>query len=400
MQTEVIIIGAGASGLMCAMEAAKRGRSVLVVDHCEDVARKVLVSGGGRCNFSNRIMGPEHFICENPDFVTSALARFRPADFLSLLETHGIEYQEREEGRLFCTGSAREIVEMLRTECESAGVRFRLGCRVSGIVKTDGFFRAETDEGIFKSHSLVIATGGLSYPQLGAGNFGYLVAKQFGMKVTKLRPALTPMKFSPEEARIFGCLAGVSLNATISVGATSFTENLLFTHTGVSGPAILQISSYWDGKSGLSVDLLPGVDIYSVLIEKRGSRSLLSTILDRYLPKRFVKLWCDLYGAPKPINQYSRQEISAIARGLHDWQLRPGGPEGFNKAEVTLGGVDTRDISSKTMESKKTPGLYFVGEVLDVTGRLGGYNLHWAWASGHAAGQFAAGERPEPDLGA
>ncbi|MGC8494547.1 MAG: NAD(P)/FAD-dependent oxidoreductase [Syntrophobacteraceae bacterium] len=388
MQIDVIIIGAGASGLMCAMEAGHRGRSVLVVDHFENVARKVLVSGGGRCNFSNRIMGPEHFICENPGFVTSALARFTPADFLSLLESHGIEYEEREEGRLFCTGSSREIVEMLRAECESAGVRFRLGCRVSGIEKTDGF-RVETDEGIFDSKSLVIASGGLSYPQLGAGNFGYQVAKQFGMKVTKLRPALTSMKFSPEDARVFGSLAGVSINATVRAGAASFTENLLFTHTGVSGPAILQISSYWDGKSCLSVDLLPQVDICSVLIEKRGSRSLLSTLLDRYLPKRFVKLWCDLYGAPKPINQYSRQEITAIARGLHDWQLRPGGPEGFNKAEVTLGGVDTRDISSKTMESKTTPGLYFVGEVLDVTGRLGGYNLHWAWASGHAAGESA-----------
>ncbi len=388
MQTDVIIIGAGASGLMCAMEAGKRGRSVLVVDHCENVARKVLVSGGGRCNFSNRIMGPEHFICDNPDFVTSALARFTPADFLSLLESHGIEYEEREEGRLFCIGSSRDIVEMLRDECERAGVRFRLGCRVSGIVKTDGF-RVETAEGIFDSKSLVIATGGLSYPQLGAGNFGYQVAKQFGLKVTKLRPALTPMKFSPQDARVFGCLAGVSINATVRAGAAHFTENLLFTHTGVSGPAILQISSYWDGKSCLSVDLLPRVDICSVLIEKRGSRSLLSTLLDRYLPKRFVKLWCDLHGAPKPINQYSRQEISAIARDLHDWRLRPGGTEGFNKAEVTLGGVDTRDISSKTMESKKTPGLYFVGEVLDVTGRLGGYNLHWAWASGHAAGESA-----------
>ncbi len=387
MQTDVIIIGAGASGLMCAMEAGKRGRLVLVLDHSPKPARKILVSGGGRCNFSNRIMGPEHFISQNPDFVTSALSRFTPSDFLSLLESHGIQYHEREEGQLFCNRSSSEIVHMLRSECDRAAVRFQLNCRVSEISKTDGF-RIETDQGIFKSQSLVVATGGLSYPQLGAGNFGYLAAKQFGMKVTKLRPALTPIKFSPGDARVFGCLAGVSIHSTVSQGSTSFKGNLLFTHTGVSGPAILQISSYWDRKSGLSVDLLPEVDIYSVFIEKRRSKTLLSTILDQYLPKRFVKLWCDLHGAPKPINQYTTHEIASIAGSLHAWPLRAEGAEGFNKAEVTLGGVDTIDLSSRTMESKKAPGLYFVGEVIDVTGRLGGYNLHWAWASGHAAGQF------------
>jgi predicted Rossmann fold flavoprotein len=372
---------------MCAIEAGKRGRTVLVLDQSPRVARKVLVSGGGRCNFSNRIMGPEYFISQNPSFVTSALSRFTPSDFLALLDDHGIQYHEREEGRLFCNGSSSEIVDMLLSECDRAAVRLRLGRGVSAIGRADDF-RVETDAGGFRSQSLVIATGGLAHPQLGAGNFGYLAAKQFGMKVTKLLPALTPIKFSAEEARVFGCLAGVSINCTISMGTTSFKENLLFTHTGVSGPAILQISSYWDRVSSLRVDLLPEVDIYSVLLEMRRSKLLLSTVLDQYLPKRFVKLWCELHGAPRPINRYGAQELAAIARSLHEWPLRPEGAEGFNKAEVTLGGVDTAELSSRTMEAKKAPGLYFTGEVIDVTGRLGGYNLHWAWASGHAAGQF------------
>lgn len=387
MQTDVIIIGAGASGLMCAIEAGKRGRSVLVLEQGGKPARKILVSGGGLCNFSNRIMGPEHFLSQNPDFVTSALSRFTPSDFVFMLEEHGIEYHEREEGRLFCNDSASRVADMLLSECYRAGAGFEFNCAVSAIKKADSF-TVETDKGIFTSKSLVIATGGLSYPQLGAGGLGYLAAKQFAMKVTKLLPALTPIKFSPEDARVFSSLSGVSIRCALSQGATSFTDNLLFTHTGISGPAVLQISSYWDRKSSLSIDLLPGVDIYSALTGNKSSKVLLSTLLNRYLPKRFVKLWCDLHCAPKPMNRYSTQEIAAICRGLHDWVLRPGGAEGFNKAEVTLGGVDTVDLSSKTMESRKVPGLYFVGEVTDVTGRLGGYNLHWAWASGHAAGQF------------
>ncbi len=388
MQTDVIIIGAGASGLMCAGEAGNRGRSVLVLDHCPEAGRKIVVSGGGRCNFSNMFMGPEHFLSGNPDFVRSAISRFTPSDFLCLLEARGIEYQEREAGRLFCKASSTDIKEMLLSECERASVRFRFNCEVSAISRSD-LFRIETDQGVFTSQSLVIATGGLSHPGLGAGNFGYLVAKRFGMKVTKLRPALTSVRFSPEDARVFSCLAGVSIHSTVSLGTTSFTGNLLFTHTGASGPAILEISSHWDQKSVLSVDLLPGLDIYSILVGKRSSKALLSTILDQFLPKRFVKVWCALYGAPRPIKEYSPGEIASVARSLHAWPLRIAGVEGFNKAEVTLGGIDTMELSSKTMESKKAPGLYFTGEVIDVTGRLGGYNLHWAWASGHAAGQFA-----------
>ncbi len=387
MKTDVIIIGAGASGLMCAIEAGKRGRAVLVLDHSEKAANKVRVSGGGRCNFSNRIMGPENYISQNPHFVTSALSRFTPSDFLSIVESHGIGYHEREEGRLFCNEDSRAIIDMLGSECDRAAVRLQLNCKISGISKTDGF-RIATDKGIFDSESLVIATGGLSYPNLGAGNFGYSVAKQFGLKVTRLYPALTPLRFSPEDAEVFSGLAGISIDSTVTHGGAKFRGNLLFTHNGTSGPAILQISSYWDRKGALTVDLLPSLDIFAVFLEKRHSKALLSTILDRYLPKRFVKLWCDLYSESRPINRYSRNELDSIARSLHEWRLPAEGPEGFNKAEVTLGGVDTDELSSRTMESRKVPGLYFLGEVIDVTGHLGGYNLHWAWASGYAGGQF------------
>ena len=262
-----------------------------------------------------------------------------------------------------------------------------MNCKISQISRTVGF-RTVTDKGIFDSESLVIATGGLSYPTLGASNFGYTVAKQFGLKVTKLNPALTPLRFSPEDAGLYGSLTGISIDSTVSYGGTKFRGNLLFTHNGVSGPVILQISSYWDRKDSLTVDLLPELDIFSLFLKKLHSKTLLSTILDQYLPKRFVRLWCNFYGASKPINQYSQHQLASIARSLHEWPLRVDRAEGFNKAEVTLGGVDTDELSSRSMESKKAPGLYFLGEVIDVTGHLGGYNLHWAWASGYAAGQF------------
>ncbi|MGA2227720.1 MAG: NAD(P)/FAD-dependent oxidoreductase [Syntrophobacteraceae bacterium] len=387
MKTDVVIIGAGASGLMCAIEAGKRGRSVLVLDHCEKAASKILVSGGGRCNFSNRIMGRENYISQNPRFATSALSRFTPSHFLSIVESHGIRYHEREEGQLFCNEKSSEIADMLRSECDRAAVRLQLNCKISEISKTEGF-RVATDKGICDSESLVIATGGLSYPNLGASNFGYTVAKQFGLKVTKLNPALTPLRFSPEDAEIYGGLAGISIDSTVSHGGAKFRGNLLFTHNGISGPVILQISSYWDRESSLTVDLLPALDIFDVFLEKRHSKTLLATILDQYLPKRFVRLWCDLYSVSRPINQYSQHELDSIARSLHGWPLRADRTEGFNKAEVTLGGVDTNELSSRSMESKKVPGLYFLGEVIDVTGHLGGYNLHWAWASGYVGGQF------------
>ncbi len=372
---------------MCAMEAGRRGRSVLVLDHSERAANKIRISGGGRCNFSNRNVGREHYISGNSHFVTSALSRFTPPDFLAMLESHGIAYHEREEGRLFCNESSQQIVDMLWTECEKAAVHFHLNREILEVRKTTGF-QVATNKGVFDCESLVIATGGLSYPNLGASNLGYSIARQFDLKVTKLNPALTPLRFSTEDTEVFNALAGVSINAAVSHGGTRFSGNLLFTHSGLSGPAILQISSYWDRKTGMTIDLLPALDIFQVLLEKHRSKTLLSNILDQYLPKRFVKLWCDLHGGSRPISRYTREEIGSIARALHEWQLLPRGTEGFNKAEVTLGGVDTDELSSRTMESRKVPGLYFPGEVVDVTGHLGGYNLHWAWASGHAAGQF------------
>lgn len=387
MKTDVIVIGAGASGLMCAMEAGKRGRAVLVLEHTERICSKIRISGGGRCNFANTNVSRENYISNNPHFSTSALSRFTPMDFMSMLGKHGIRFQERDAGQLFCNGSSQEIMDMLRAECDKVAVKFLLSCKISGVEKKAGF-SVSTNLGIFDCESLVIATGGLSLPNIGATNFGYAIAKQFGIKVTALRPALTPLKFSQTDAELFGSLAGASIDSIVRYKSAKFRGNVLFTHKGLSGPAILQVSSYWDRNGSITIDLLPDVDIHGVLVEKRHSKMLLATLLDQYLPGRFVQIWCDLYCKSKPLNQYSLKELDSIARSLHEWRIRPAGTEGFNKAEVTLGGVDTSELSSKTMESKKVSGLYFVGEVIDVTGQLGGYNLHWAWASGHAAGQF------------
>lgn len=386
MRVDVIVVGAGASGLMCAIEAGKRGRAVLVLEHTQRLGNKISVSGGGRCNFTNRNVGTEHYFSHNPRFATSALARFTPSDFISMLQGHGIGYHEREMGRLFCNESSRDITDMLRTECDRAFVRIVFECNISAIEKDRGF-RVVTNRGIFHSESLAVATGGLSLPNIGATNFGYSTAKQFGLRVTKLKPALTPLQFNPEQTGMFGSLTGISLDASVSCKGERFRDKILFTHKGLSGPAILQVSSSWEREETVSIDLLPDIDIRGVLIENRHTNTLLSTFLGRYMPGRFAKTWCDLYFSSKPLNRYSNREFEAIAAGLHDWRILPIGTEGFNKAEVTLGGVDTDELSSRTMEARKVPGLYFLGEVIDVTGQLGGYNLHWAWASGHAAGQ-------------
>ncbi len=371
---------------MCAMEAGRRGRKVLVLDHAETICGKVRISGGGRCNFTNRNVGPEHYLSGNPHFATSALSRFTPSDFIVMLEKHGIGFHEREDGQLFCNGSSQEIVDMLKAQCDRVGVKFLTGCEISDLRKDTGF-RVSTNRGMFDSESLVIATGGLSMPNMGATNFGYATAKRFGIKVTALRPALSPLNFSREDKAVFGALAGVSIDSVVSHGKAKFRGAVLFTHKGLSGPAILQISSYWDREGDIAVDLLPDVDVNAILMENRQGKMLLATLLDRFLPGRFVKIWCEVHSICKPLNRFSVKELDSLARALHDWRIRPAGAEGFNKAEVTLGGVDTGELSSKTMESKKASGLYFLGEVIDVTGRLGGYNLHWAWASGHAAGQ-------------
>lgn len=388
VKKDVIVIGAGASGLMCAAECGKRGRSVLVLDHAERMGSKVLISGGGRCNFTNLNVTAGHYLSENPHFCKSALARFTPQDMLSLVRKEGIPYYEKEAGQLFCVKSSRDILALLRHECDRANVEPLLACRVTKIQKT-GAFLVATDRGTFESASLVIATGGLSYPGLGASGFGHSIARQFGLRVTEVKPALVPLSFSGRDQKIFRDLAGISLDSSVECGGSRFRGNLLFTHRGVSGPAILQASLYWKPGMPVLVDLLPDIDLPSAFSAKRQSTMEMRTLLNQFFPKRFAQTWCDLYATSKPVAQYSDRELALIANQLHSWRIRPNATEGYKSAEVTAGGVDTGELSSKTMESKKAPGLYFIGEVLDVTGHLGGYNLHWAWASGHAAGQYA-----------
>jgi predicted Rossmann fold flavoprotein len=388
VKKDVIVIGAGASGLMCAAECGKRGRSVLVLDHAERMGSKILISGGGRCNFTNLHVTAGHYLSENPHFCKSALARFTPQDMLSLVRKEGIPYYEKEAGQLFCVKSSRDILAMLRRECDRAAVETLLACRVREIQKT-GPFLVATDQGTFQSASLVIATGGLSYPGLGASGFGHNIARQFGHRVTEVKPALVPFAFSGRDQKVFRDLAGISLDSAVECGGSRFRGNLLFTHRGVSGPAILQASLYWKHGDPLLIDLLPEIDLPAAFNAKRQSTMEMHTLLNQFFPKRLAQTWCELYVTSKPIVQYSDRELLLIANQLHSWMIRPSATEGYKSAEVTAGGVDTVELSSKTMESKKAPGLYFIGEVLDVTGYLGGYNLHWAWASGHAAGQYA-----------
>lgn len=388
MNTDVIIIGAGASGLMCAAACAKRGRSVVVLDHAEQVGQKILVSGGGRCNFTNHQVAAEHYLSGNPPFCRSALARFTPRDFLSLVEQHNIRYFEKEAGQLFCQASSRAILTMLLKECDKAGAQILPKHRITMIEKT-GSFSVTTDRGTFTSQSLVIATGGLSYANLGATDMGHRVAKQFGLKIVPPKPGLVPLTLQADEQRSIRDLAGISLDAIVSCGNKSYRGNILFTHRGLSGPAILQASSRWMQGERIVLDLLPEVDIHAVFQEKRSNKIEMQNLLAAYFPKRFAQVWCELHIISKPLNQYSEKDLRLIAEMLHAWELAPGGTEGYRVAEVTVGGVDTRELSSKTMEARAVPGLYFIGEVVDVTGELGGYNLHWAWASGHAAGEFA-----------
>ena len=387
MKKDVIIIGAGASGLMCAIEAGGRGRSVLVIDHSERIGKKVLVSGGGRCNFTNRDIRPENYISSNLHFCKSALSRFTPDYFIAMLERHGIKYYEKEARQLFCAGSSGDILEMLNKELCEAGVEVRLQCKVEDL-KMDRLFSLATSLGTFQSESLVIATGGLSYPKLGATDIGYKIASQFGLKVNSLKPALVPFTLNPQDLKVVSELSGVSINASVSCKGKEFRGDILFTHQGLSGPAVLQISSYWNPGEEIVINILPGLDAHEFFLARRQGRMEMRNLLSEFLPKRLASIWCGLYIQSKPVNQYSDKELGAIARQIHNWTIIPAGTEGYNTAEVTLGGVDTNELSSKTMEAKKVPGLYFTGEVVDVTGQLGGYNLHWAWASGFAAGHY------------
>ena len=387
MQFDLIVIGAGAAGMMCAATAGKRGKRVLMLDHAAKLGEKIRISGGGRCNFTNLHCAPENFISRNPHFCRSALARYTARDFIALVESHGIAYHEKKLGQLFCDDSAEEIIAMLRTECDRGGVKWRMPCAVTAVTHSaEKGFGVESEQGLFRADKLVVATGGLSVPKIGATPFGYKLAEQFGLSIVPPRPALVPLAFDADEVARYGDLSGVSLEVEIRAGAGRFREELLFTHRGLSGPAILQISSYWQAGELLHIDLLPGQSARELLFAAPRSRALPANRLAEFWPRRFAQQWCDAQGWQKPIDQMSDKALQALAEAIHDWQVRPSGTTGYAKAEVTLGGVDTEELSSKTMEAKKLPGLYFIGEVVDVTGQLGGFNFQWAWASGHAAG--------------
>jgi len=386
LQYDVIIIGAGAAGLFCAIEAGKRRRKVLVIEHSDRVGKKIAISGGGRCNFTNLHTTPESFLSANPHFCKSALVRYTPHDFITLVQKHKIAYHEKKLGQLFCDGSSQQIIDLLLNECSDGGVQIHCGCRVINIEKENEFL-VQTSLGTFSSTALVIATGGLSIKPLGATDFGYRLAEKFGLKIETPREGLVPMTLDPGLLKQLAPLSGMSVDSIVSHKKSAFRENILVTHRGLSGPAILQISSFWKGGESISIDLLPQSDAREILRSQEGSAIELSTLLSRYLPKRFAHAWCDLKMKSKPMNQYTQRDLESIASQLHDFQITPSGTEGFKKAEVTVGGVSTDELSSKTMETRKVPGLYFIGEVVDVTGHLGGFNFQWAWASAYAAGQ-------------
>ena len=382
---DVVVIGAGAAGLMCAIAAGQRGRRVTVIEHNERAGLKIGISGGGRCNFTNLGAGPDNYLSANPDFCKSALARYTPRDFVALVGKHRIPYHEKKLGQQFCDGSSRAIIEMLLAECAAAGVEIRTHCRVTEVRRSDRFHLA-TSTGPLDSAALVIATGGLSFPKLGATDFGYRIARQFGMSLTAVRPGLVPLTFAAADQPLH-VLSGLSVPVAVRHGGAEFRENLLITHRGLSGPAILQISSYWREGDTLRFDLLPGESADAILARAREQNADLATALAAHWPRRFAEAWCQRHAPVKPLRHCKARELSDLAALLHAWPLTFSGTEGYPKAEVTLGGVDTRDLSSKTMEARRVPGLFFIGEVVDVTGWLGGYNFQWAWASGHAAGQ-------------
>jgi len=390
LTTEVIIIGAGAAGLMCAATAAARGRQVLLLDHANKAGKKILMSGGGRCNFTNLYTEPANFLSGNPHFCKSALARYTQWDFIELVARHGVPYHEKKLGQLFCDHKSSDILAMLLAECTETGVELRLDTSVQAIERVEGGYRLQTSAGAAHCQSLVIATGGLSIPTLGATGFGYQVARQFGHTVLPTRAGLVPFTVTdPALKALCSELSGTSVDCAVSCNGQSFRENLLFTHRGLSGPAMLQISSYWQPGDELVIDLLPGLDALGWLQEQALARPNieLKTLLADVFTRKLAVLLCDSWFASRALKQYAPAELREVAERLGSWRLVPAGTEGYRTAEVTLGGVDTREVSSKTMESQKSPGLYFIGEVLDVTGQLGGFNFQWAWASGHAAGE-------------
>ena len=387
MKTDVIVIGGGAAGLFCALTAGQRRRSVLVIEHAEKVGKKILISGGGRCNFTNLHTAPDNFICRNRNFHKSALARYTPQDFIELVRKHRIAYHEKTLGQLFCNESSQQIVGMLLDECRRANVEIRVNCRVQSAEKSGNTFIVETNQGTFESEALVIATGGLSIPKMGATDFGHRLARQFGLKVTQTKPALVPFTLAESDRNVLSPLSGISVDAAVKFGKRQFRENILVTHQGLSGPAILQISSYWNSGEAIEIDLLPEGNAEEFLSAERDSSKELKTVLGQHWPQRFAQAWAAMNGDSKPMRQYSNKELQVIADRIHHWRIIPNGTEGYRKAEVTAGGVDTDELSSKTLEARQVPGLFFIGEVVDVTGHLGGFNFQWAWASGFAAGQ-------------
>jgi predicted Rossmann fold flavoprotein len=392
LKTDVLIIGAGAAGLMCAITAGQRGRRVLVVDHANKVGKKILMSGGGRCNFTNLGTTPANYLSANPHFAKSALARCTPWDFVALVEKHRIAWHEKELGQLFCDDSSKQIVRMLLDECAAAGVTVEANCAVQRVRRTPEGFSVHTARGEVHAESLVVASGGLSIPSMGASGFGYELARQFGHAVLPTRAGLVPLTLSGKHQEHYADLAGVALpRVEARVGRQGFRAGLLFTHRGISGPAILQISSYWQPGDDLRLDLLPDLDVGAWLVDQRTARPLaeLKTVLGEVLPKRLAQRLCEQWLGNRPMRQYRETELTQIGVQLAAWPITASGTEGYRTAEVTLGGVDTDGLSSSTMQSKLVPGLYFIGEVVDVTGWLGGYNFQWAWASGQAAGAAA-----------
>ena len=397
-QFDVAVIGAGAAGMMCAAVAAQQGKRVVIIDHAAKLAEKIRISGGGRCNFTNLHAGPQHFLSDNPHFCKSALSRYTPQDFLALVKKHRIGYHEKHKGQQFCNESAEQIIEMLKDECAAGGVHWRMPCKIDSVARQDdGGFVLHTDSGEIEAASVVIATGGLSIPKIGATDFAYRIAKQFELKMVEPRPALVPLTFDADSWAPFAELSGIALAVDVETGSLKgrkptgarFREDLLFTHRGLSGPAILQISSFWQPGTPIVINLLPEVDVAQVLIEGKGSlKKQLGNIVSQWLPERLADCLLALNGlaADARIADMPDAQLRKLGQAINAWSIVPNGSEGYRKAEVTRGGIDTRELSQQTMMANKVPGLYFIGESVDVTGWLGGYNFQWAWASGVAAG--------------
>jgi len=383
---DVIIVGAGAAGLMCAIESAKRGRSTVVIEHNSAIGKKIRISGGGRCNFTNFHANAGTFLSQNPHFAKSALARYTPDDFIALVHKYHIPFHEKKLGQQFCDTTSQDIIDLLKKECDQYKVKILLNTSIESVEKNERF-ELSTTSGLLEAESLVIATGGLSIPPLGATDFGYKIARHFGIKVNPCRPGLVPLTFQEKDLLLFKDISGVALDAIVSYNKISFRENILFTHRGLSGPAILQISSYWEPQQPISINLCPDKDMLEILKQHATEKITLKNFLKDHLPSRLVEIFCEHIFENKPLNQYSLKHLHEIVHVLHNWEITPAGTEGYAKAEVTVGGVDTDELSSKTMASNKIQGLYFIGEVVDVTGQLGGFNFQWAWASGFAAGQ-------------